>query len=307
MDVSVVIVSYNTCELTCNCLFAVIEKTHGVNYEIIVVDNASSDGSVAMIQETFPQVRLVAEQNNWGFGKANNIGAEYAKGDYLFLLNSDTILVNNAIKILHDYIKSNLKAGICGGQLVDVKGNNINSHGPFPSVFREVSVALFPAAWLNYKSIDYSTAQPVNRFISGADMMINRQFFNQLKGFDTDFFMYSEDVDLSLRCKCAGYLTCFVPEAKIIHLVNQSSNDEIPSEVQYINKWSYSEERYSRFVLLKKLYGPCFTRLIYLIYYFKGEIAAAFFFLSGNKQKRIYWKKYSDIHKTQYQRYLRNL
>jgi GT2 family glycosyltransferase len=304
MDVSVIIISYNTCELTRNCLNSVIEKTYDLNYEIIVVDNASADGSAAMILQTFPQVRLVEEHINWGFGKANNIGAGYAKGSYLFLLNSDTILVNNAIKILYDYMKSNQKAGICGGQLVDVNGNNINSYGPYPSIIREIAVALFPAAWLNNKSIHCTCAQPINRFISGADMMINREQFNQLKGFDKDFFMYAEDVDLSLRFKRAGFLTCFVPDAKIIHLVNQSSNDVNLSDDQYINRWSYAEERYSRFVFLRKMYGSCFSGLIFLIYYLKGEMAAVFFYLRRNKQKINYWKKYSDIHKTQYQRYL---
>ena len=302
MDVSVIIVSYNTCELTRNCIYSVIEKTEDVDYEVIVVDNASSDGSVEMIKTTFPQVKVIEEKNNWGFGKANNIGAGNATGDYLFLLNSDTLLVNNAIKILYEYMQSNPKTGICGGQLVDLEGHNINSHGPYPSVMRELAIALFPAVWLNAKSEECTTAKPINRFISGADMMINRQHFNQMKGFDPDFFMYSEDVDLSLRFKRAGYSNCFVPEAVIIHLVNQSSKAE--GKDVYINKWSYSEERYSKFLLLHKFYGYSFVVLIYLIHIMKAGVATFFFLLSGNIRKKNYWVKYASIYKKQFQRYL---
>lgn len=304
MDVSVIIVSYNTCELTRNCISSVIDKTKGVEYEIIVVDNASSDGSPEMIKTTFPQVKLVEEKNNWGFGKANNLGAEYASGDYLFLLNSDTILVNNAIKILHDYIKINPKIGICGGQLLDEKENIIDSCDSYSTFFEEIFIALFPAAWLKSKAIQYSTARSINGFVYGADMMIKKQYFEQLKGFDPDFFMYDEDKELSLRFKKVGYLTCFVPDAKIIHLAGQSGNANNVSDNYNIDKWSYSETRYSRFLYLRKRYGHHFARLIYLICYIKGKAAMFFFFFSENKIKKIYWKKYCFIHKKQYQRYL---
>lgn len=304
MDVSVIIVSYNTCELTRDCINSVVEKTEGLEYEIIVVDNASSDSSVKMIKTTFPQVRLVEEKNNWGFGKANNIGAKCAAGEYIFLLNSDTLLVNNAIRILYDFIKKNPTVGMCGGQLVDINGNSINSYGPYPTKLREMMIALFPAAWIKYVPVSYLSTTEINNYLFGADMMINKKYYHQLNGFDTDFFMYSEDIDLSLRFKKAGYSIYFIPDARIIHLVNQSSTESDISNNHNIDRWSYSEERYAKFVFLQKLYGHRFTRLIYYISRLKGEVAVFIFLLLGNTSKKLHWRKYSNIHQKQYLRFL---
>lgn len=119
MDVSVIIVNYNTSDLVKNCITSIMEKTKNVSFEIIVVDNNSKDGSVETIINEFPQVRVFPLKENVGFGKANNIGVQHAKGRYVFFLNSDTVLLNDAISILANYLDTHESVALCGGQLFD--------------------------------------------------------------------------------------------------------------------------------------------------------------------------------------------
>jgi GT2 family glycosyltransferase len=140
MDVSIIIVSYNTKALLKQCLVSVFEKTHDIRFEVIVVDNASHDGSPQMVREEFPGVRLV-ESENKGFGHANNVGTKHAKGKYLFLLSPDTIVLNNAVKILFDFIDRHPNVGICGGNLFDADKKPALSYQMFlPSIFWELDV-----------------------------------------------------------------------------------------------------------------------------------------------------------------------
>jgi GT2 family glycosyltransferase len=187
IDVSVIIVNYNTRQLTCDCIASVIEKTVQVNYEIIVVDNASSDDSVDFIKNKFPVVKLIANPINEGFGRANNTGAKNAGGKFLFLLNSDTLLVNDAIDILHAFMQKDIKkeTGACCANLY--------------------------------------TAEKNVGMIIGAHLFIRKEIFELLEGFDPHFFMYLEDTDLCLRIKKAGYKLTSVPQAKIIHYQGKSS------------------------------------------------------------------------------------
>ena len=117
-QVSIIIVSYNTKELTKKAIQAVFDKTEGIEYEIIVVDNDSKDGSVEELKNTFQEkITVIESKENLGFGRANNLGIKQSKGKYIFLLNSDTELINNAIKIFYDYMEENKQVGVCGGNL----------------------------------------------------------------------------------------------------------------------------------------------------------------------------------------------
>ena len=124
MEISIIIVNYNTCDLTLQCLQSVYEKTVDVGFEVIVVDNASSDNSVEMIKKMFPQVKIIESVENLGFGKANNLGVKYANGDYLFLLNSDTILISNVIFEFYRFMQKSPQIAACGGNLIDASGNS---------------------------------------------------------------------------------------------------------------------------------------------------------------------------------------
>ena len=154
-DVSVVIVSYNTYELTRNCLCSVYEQTKDIDFEVIVSDNGSSDGSTDMIKEKFPSVILIENGVNLGFGAANNRALKIARGKYVFYLNSDTVLLNNAVKIFFDHWEENgarEKLGALGCWLQDENGNIVHSGGSFPTYKKIIKEQVFKNVLHLYKS-----------------------------------------------------------------------------------------------------------------------------------------------------------
>ncbi len=298
MDVSVIIVNYNTKELLQNCIQSVIEKTHDIQYEIIVVDNASIDGSSEMVKSLFPTVKIIAEKSNLGFGRANNLAAEIAQGTYLFLLNSDTLLLNNAIKILVDFLNHNADAGICGGQLFNQNLSPTTSFQKLPSLIAEWKVCFAPFL-LQKKQPIYSTPTKVG-FISGADIMIRKTLFDELHGFDPHFFLYFEETELTYRVKNLKYSVWFVPDAQIIHLGEQSGEPD----AQKIDKWTFAETWYSRFLYAHKTAGYRNSNWIFRIHIAKGILAQSLFQLTRKQEKQTYWGKKNNLIRTQYHRYL---
>ena len=243
MNVSIIIVNYNTKELISNCIQSIYEKTIGLNYEIIVVDNASVDGSQQKITEWFPNVKLIELNENIGFGGANNEGIKIAIGRNLFFLNPDTILLNNAIKILSEYLDKNSDSGVCGGNLYtkDLKPNF--SYMPFfPTLLPELNLLTGNLFYKFFVGKNYRfnyTGKPLEvAYITGADMMVTRKCLSVTGSFDPDFFMYYEETELSLRIKKSGYKIYSVPDAQIIHLEGGS--------------FSYSEDS-QRFSLVSRL------------------------------------------------------
>lgn len=142
MDISVIIVNYNTKQLLSECLNSIKDKTFGVDYEVIVVDNESKDGSQEMLIKDFPWARLIESGENLGFGKANNLGMSLAKGKYFLLLNSDTLLVNNAIKEFYDYAEANPGFGALGSVLLGQDNRPCHSYGKFITPGSELKAAL---------------------------------------------------------------------------------------------------------------------------------------------------------------------
>jgi hypothetical protein len=233
LDVSVIIVNYNTRELLRNCLDSIKLRTIGVQYEIIVVDNGSTDGSVEMIEERFREVRLIRNQRNIGFGRANNIAILESSAKYAFLLNSDTVLCNNAIKIFYDFMEQqeNNNVFCCGGALSKETGEAAASYGNLPSL-REALFAAFGLAKLMpyYYSRNLSlcvtclrNAPFVVPYVAGADMFIRRSHLDIVGSFDEDFFLYFEETELSFRQNRRGRCSMIVPDAKIIHLGGKST------------------------------------------------------------------------------------
>jgi N-acetylglucosaminyl-diphospho-decaprenol L-rhamnosyltransferase len=226
MDLSIIIVSYNTRQLILECLRSVFEQTLDINYEVIVVDNASSDDSVGAIARSFPQVRLIASKENHGFARANNLAARKAKGDYLLLLNPDTVVLNRANEILFSVAKAHPKAGIYGGRTLFPDGT-VNPKCCFGettawSLFCRAfgfSRILKNTVFFNpesYGSWEYDTLKQVD-IITGCFFMVKRDLWEQLAGFNPIFFMYGEEVDFCLRARKLGYRPLFTPDAEIIH------------------------------------------------------------------------------------------
>jgi len=278
MDVSIIVVNYNTSELLKECIVSVINKTMNLNYEIIVVDNASLDDSVLMVRSCFPQVILIESKENLGFGRANNKGAEVSSGKYLFLLNTDTLLINNAIKILFDFMEkaSNMNVGACGGNLfkADLTPNYSYSLY-FPSLFRLFCYRAHFTCLLNDEHFNKSGAIKDVAFIIGADLFVRKYIYDGLNGFDPSFFMYVEDTELSYRIKNKKYRVVSNPDANIIHLQGASSStiykykNEIDSYIIYFKKY------FSAYNLKLYLHIELFFVVLKLIVYAMSNNKAA--------------------------------
>lgn len=230
MDVSVIIINYNTRQMTAECIDSVFEKTRGIKFEIILVDNASTDGSKEFFEKD-SRITYIYNSENLGFGRANNLGAKVAKGKYLFLLNSDTIIVtDNAIERFLSYMENHREIASCGGNLITQEGECTGSYGRFPSLLQTFSTIGFYRLYEHYYQRNLALAQNVSKtdihtvdYICGADIFIRKNIFNAFDGFDEDFFMYYEETDLYWRLNNAGYKSVIIPNIKIIHFGGQSS------------------------------------------------------------------------------------
>jgi GT2 family glycosyltransferase len=250
MDVSIIIVNYNTISLLVNAVDSIFEKTEGIEYEIIVVDNNSSDNSKNILAEKYGnKVIYLALSENVGFGRANNEAAKIAKGRNLFFLNPDTILLNNAVKILSDYLDDNQNSGVCGGNLYDKKGQPMHSFSRYlPSFLWELdtfTLNIF-SRMIYGKSIEFNhTNQPINvGYITGADMMIRKEILEDVGFFDNDFFMYYEEAELTYRIKKSGYKVCSVPQAKIVHLEGKASPSSKTVRLKMTGRRIYYKKKY---------------------------------------------------------------
>lgn len=228
-NVSIIIVNYNTVHLVTDAIRSVVEQTAGVSYEVIVVDNNSKDDAATVIHSQFPNVNVLALDENLGFGKANNAGAGVAIGRNLLFLNPDTILRNNAVKILSDYLDSHTDVGACGGNLFNADGEPAHSFKRvFPSVISETDAALkgipFKIRYGNNTDFNH-TGKPLEvAYVCGADLMVKRELFESCGGFDKDIFMYYEDSLLCHTISKNKKKIVSLPEAEITHLEGKSFN-----------------------------------------------------------------------------------
>lgn len=232
MDVSVIIVNFKTADLIADCINSVIEKTIGVSYDVIVVDNNSEADFEEKILKVIPEslqdnFQFIALPENVGFGRANNEGLKIAKGRNVFFLNPDTVLINNAIKILSDFLNSHPKAGACGGNLYDEHSEpSFSFQRWLPGTLWELDQFFNsrPRKLVYGKSDMHNFTGKIISvgFISGADLMVKRSILDEIGGFSPEFFMYYEESDLCARIKKAGYKIYSVPEARIIHLESKS-------------------------------------------------------------------------------------
>lgn len=228
MEISIIIVNFNTKNILLQCIKSIYKNTNEVTFEIIVVDNNSSDDSCAQIKKLYPKVILVENKKNVGFGRANNIGLQRSSGEYIFLLNSDTQLINNAAKYLRDFLLNKSEVGIVGGQLFEANGvTPTHSYSFFfPSLLMEVDIFLrgFLTRRQEIRNRKYLEKYGYLRvaFITGADMMLRRTDAVKYGLFNPEFFLYYEETELCYRYFKNGRLCVYYPEAKIIHLGGSS-------------------------------------------------------------------------------------
>lgn len=230
MDVSIIIVNYNTLSLVKACIDSIISKTKDIKYEIIVVDNASNDGSKEFFSND-KRIIYIYNKENLGFGLANNEGIKIASGRNIFLLNPDTLLINNAIKILSEFLDGNPDAGCCGGNLYNNKMKPTHSYTmTLPSFFWEINLLfcgkLEKLIWGRNSQFNHTNKKRKVGYICGADMMIKHCVLDEIGLFSDKIFLYYEDTELSYRIKKAGYNIFSLPEAEIQHLEGESMGDK---------------------------------------------------------------------------------
>lgn len=232
MDVSVIIVNYNTKELIKNCLKSIYEKTKDINFEIIVSDNASTDGSQEMIKQEFPNVILIENNQNLGFGAANNKGLKIAKGKYIFYLNSDTLLLNNALKYFFDYWENSYdkeNIGCLGSMLLNPDESFSNSYHVFPNsksclnfLIRVTASSFHLKKIIKTKPKNKSAFYGLVDFVVGADMFLKN---DEKAYFDERFFLYYEETDLQFQLMKKNKKRIIIEGPRIVHLEGASSKE----------------------------------------------------------------------------------
>lgn len=245
-DLSVIIISFNTRKLTEECLASVIKslKETKLTYEIIVVDNVSEDGTREMLKKKFPSVKTILNSENVGFGKGNNQGIRTAKGEYVLLLNSDTVVLNNAIGKLVSYAKQHPNAFI-GPKLLNPDRSPQSSCGPFFSLPVVFASLFLKGDFIGLTRWSPNRARKVD-WVSGACILAPKKLFMQDLLFDENIFMYMEEIDLLMRARKKGYPTYFYPRSLIVHLGAASSTNKKKGPVLNI---------YRGFVYLYKKHG----------------------------------------------------
>ncbi len=229
-DISIVIVNWNTADLLLQCIQIASDMSDGLALEFIVIDNASTDDSVARLRARFPDARVIQNTDNVGFARANNQGVHASRALYSLLLNSDAFLKPGALRALLDVMTAQPKAALVGAHLRNADGSFQASHTAFPTLWREFLIlsALgrsllgrhFPS-----RGPDETRGAQVADYVEGACMLVRNDTYLAAGGLDENFFMYAEEVDLCYRLKQAGWEVWYQPSAWVTHLGGGSSKE----------------------------------------------------------------------------------
>ena len=261
-DISIIIINFNTFQLTCNCIRSVIENTFEINYEIILVDNASTECDAEKFKVLFPKIHLIKSEINLGFSKGNNLGIKNSLSSVILLLNSDTLLKNNAIKICFEYLNKGSNIGVVSSSLLYPDEKLQACCQAFPSIWlsflektrlhkilpSRLRAHIFYGSYFNHKEY----AEP--DWIWGTFFMFHRKIINDLQGckLDDSFFMYMEDMMWCYDIRRIGYKIAYIPQAKVIHFMGSSSGKK--EEFMKINFNKFLKRNYSliSYLILKK-------------------------------------------------------
>ena len=232
MDLSIIIVNYNVKEFILNLLHSIKKASFNISSEIIVIDNASDDGSVDAIKEKFPSVKLIENKKNIGFGAANNKGLELAQGDYILFINPDCIVSEDTFDKMISFFENNKDCGLAGCKILNSDGTlqlacRRSFPGPWTSFTKVTGLSnIFPKSRIfaryNLTYLDENQSYEVDA-VSGSFMMIRKEVYNKVGGFDEQFFMYGEDLDLCYRVQKADYEVYYVHDTQIIHYKGEST------------------------------------------------------------------------------------
>ena len=249
LDASIVIVHYRTLDVTANCIRSILSAPPEVSHEIIVVDNASHDGSVDWLEEHFPQVTLIRSLRNAGVAAGNNIGISAAARRYVLLLNSDTIVLPGSIDTVARFMDSHPEAAGVGGNLVDADGSFQASYSDFPSLWQEVLHATGLGRLVNPSFPSHGRGDAVREvdWIGSAFMLFRREALIQVGLVDEAYFMYGDETDLQYRLKQAGWRIYYLPDVDTVHLGGMSGHSSSRRRLIYRGHMLFFEKHRGRF------------------------------------------------------------
>lgn len=287
ITVSIIIINYNTRELTKNCIESIYRHTKLHHFEVIVIDNASTDGSYELLSTLgFENYHYIYNEKNVGFSKANNMASLTASGRYLFFMNSDMLFLNDVVSLLVETMQNNPGIGVAGPRFQNPDNSLQVSCRNFPGILFGMS-KFFPfIKWclsgqvLDYyqKERDYSKMQTVDTVSAGA-LMIEKQLFETIGRFDEFSFMYAEDADICRQVRELGLTVTYCPNAVLVHFGGQSSRLN-----SYKAIWSYY---FAFYHLYKKYYFGRFAVFIKPAFFLRASIAVIGNFFK--KDRRITW------------------
>jgi N-acetylglucosaminyl-diphospho-decaprenol L-rhamnosyltransferase len=260
ISLSVIILNHNTADLVIQCLKSIYETVDPqIHSEVIVVDNASADDSVSRISSAYQCATVIQAPSNLGFAKGNNLGIRHATGEFLLLLNSDTIVCANMIARLVGVLQNNPTVGAVGSRILNLDGTDQDYPTRFPSLPQMIA-RLFvrrQTPWLSEPA-----KMPIRtKRIMGACLMTRRDVLDQVGFLDENFFMYDEDVDWSIRCRKAGWDLWLMPDVATIHLKGQTSLFR-QLDTNSFNGRMFRELRRSRYRLYRKHAGMMRTLIL---------------------------------------------
>ena len=263
MDVSIIIVNWNTKRLLLECLSSVFKTINKLSFEIWLVDNASTDESVEAVKQNYPDIKIIQNKKNLGFAAANNIALERMRGRHALLLNTDTILTNGAVEDLFDFMEKNFDAGMACGQLFNQDRSKQNSIANFPGLHslicnESLLQMLFPKKFPG-KRREYKKPVEVDSCI-GACLMVRKKAMDEVGLLDKRYFFFFEETDWAYRMKQAGWKIYFVPSAKIFHIQGQSVGHNVVSRIMfyrsryiYFKKWHQNSYLFIRLIIFVRL------------------------------------------------------
>lgn len=275
VNLSIIIVNWNTKNLLEKCLASVYENYQNLNIEVFVVDNASNDKSVEMVREKFPYTKLIINKKNVGFARANNQAIKQAKGGFVVFLNSDTEILDGALEKMVNFMKNHQDCGVAGCRILNPDHSLQLSVRRFPTLWSQIIILtklhnFFPKLVSHYLALDfnYSKTQEVDQ-VMGAFFIVRKNLFDEIDLLDENFYIWFEEVDFCKRVKNYGKKVFYTPEAEIIHYGGQSFKQMMSLEKQrtFNKSLRYYFKKYHSFItyLILLIFNPISLLLAYLI------------------------------------------
>lgn len=295
VDLSIIIVNWNTCELLHQCLTAVYDHITGLDFDVWVVDNASTDGSQAMVRQQFPGLHLIENSDNLGFARANNQALRQVHSEYALLLNSDAMVTTGSVEALISCGGAHPDAGVCGGMLLNPDGSFQASYARFPTLWSEF-LHLFSIRTFfgdhSYPSVPLEKSM-INRevdWVGGACFLVRREAREAIGLLDESYELYGEELDWCLRMWQAGWKVRYCPDARVIHHGGQSTRS--------IPLWKMQQIYKSKLRYFEKYLGRSSRRILTSMIRLSCLLKAGYFFMdkvfhpssSAIKDWRLYWQ-----------------